>query len=127
MRLDTITELLGIPNYKVTHVIQNDGSSFHFIVDYVEPLPPVCSGCGRVHAGGIHSVWVNMVEDLPISGKRVFLHVLRRKVHCLEDGTIRVNDSKIDNRLSTSVKIVLTTRKCHYKGALRLLNWLKEA
>jgi len=31
-----------------------------------------------------------MVEDLPISGKRVFLHVPRRKVHCFEDGTISV-------------------------------------
>ncbi len=92
MQLDTITELLDIPNYKVTHVIQNDGSSLHFIVDQVEPLPPVCSGCGHVHTGGIHSVWVNMVEDLPISGKRVFLHVPRRKIHCLEDGTIRVEE-----------------------------------
>jgi len=92
MQLDTITELLGIPNYKVTHVIQNDGSSLHFVVDQIEPLPPVCSGYGRVHRGGIHSVWVNMVEDLPISGKRVFLHVPRRKVRCIEDGTIRVEE-----------------------------------
>ena len=92
MQLDTITELLDIPDYKVTHVIQNDGSSFHFIVDQIEPLPPVCSGCGRVHTGGIHSVGVNMVEDLPISGKRVFLHVPRRKVRCSEDGTIRVEE-----------------------------------
>ena len=37
MQLDTITELLDIPNYKVTHVIQNDGSSLHFIVDQIEP------------------------------------------------------------------------------------------
>jgi hypothetical protein len=37
-------------------VIQNDGSSLHFIVDQAEPLPPVCSGCGHLHAGGIHSV-----------------------------------------------------------------------
>ena len=92
MQLDTIAELLDIPNYKVTHVIQNDGSSLHFIVDQIEPLPPVCSGCSRVHAGGIHRMWVNMVEDLPISGKRVFLHVPRRKVRCLEDGTIRVEE-----------------------------------
>ncbi len=75
MQLDTITELPGIPNYKVTHVIHNDGSSLHFIIDQIEPLPSVCSGCGHVHAGRIHSVGVNMVEDLPISGKRVFLHV----------------------------------------------------
>jgi transposase len=92
MQLDTITELLDIPNYKVTHMIHHDGSSLHFIVAQAEPLPPVCSGCGRTHAGGIHSVWVNMVEDMTISGKRVFLHVPRRKVRCLEDGTIRVEE-----------------------------------
>jgi hypothetical protein len=33
-----------------------------------------------------------MVEDLPISGKRVFLHVPRRKVRCFKDGTIRVEE-----------------------------------
>jgi transposase len=32
------------------------------------------------------------LEDLPISGKRVFLHVPRRKVCCIEDGTIRVEE-----------------------------------
>ena len=92
MQLNTITELLDIPNYKVTHVIHNDGNSLHFIVEQIERLPPVCSGCGRVHAGGIHSVWMNLIEDLPISGKRVFLHVPRRKVRCMEDDTIRVEE-----------------------------------
>ena len=92
MQLDTITELLGIPNYKVTHVIQNDGSSLHYIMDQIEQLPPICSGCGRVHAGGVHSVGVSIVEDLPISGKRTFLHVSRRKIRCHEDGTIRVEE-----------------------------------
>ena len=43
MQLDTITELLDIPNYNVTHVIQNDGSSLHFIVDQIEPLPPAAN------------------------------------------------------------------------------------
>lgn len=92
MQLDTITELLGIPNYKVTHMIRNDDRRLHFIVDQVEPLPPVCSGCGSVHAGGIHSTCMIRVEDVPISGKRVFLHIPRRKVRCLEDGTIRVEE-----------------------------------
>ena len=92
MQLDTITELLGIPNYKVTHMIQNDDDGLHFILDQVELLPPVCSGCGSVHAGGIHSTGMISVEDMPISGTRVFLHIPRRKVHCCEDGTIRVEE-----------------------------------
>ena len=92
MQLDTITELLDIPNYKVTHLIQSDGGSLHFIVDQIDPLPPVCSGCGSVHEGGIHDKCMITLEDLPISGKRVFLHVPRRKVRCIEDGTIRVEE-----------------------------------
>ncbi len=92
MQLDTITELLGIPNYRVTHLIHNDGSSLHFIVDQIDPMPPVCSGCGGVHEGGIHGRCMITLEDLPISGKRVFLHVPRRKVRCIENGTIRVEE-----------------------------------
>lgn len=92
MQLDTITELLDIPNYKVTHMIQNDGSSLHFICEQAKPMPPVCSGCGNVHTGGVHSVGMIIVEDLPISGKRVFLHVPRRKVRCKEDDMIRVEE-----------------------------------
>ncbi len=52
MKLNTITELLDIPNYKVTHMIHNDGKGLHFIVEQIERLPSVCSGCGRVHAEG---------------------------------------------------------------------------
>ena len=92
MQLDTITELLDIPNYKVTHLIHDDGSRLHFIIDQIDPLPPVCSGCGSVHEGGIHDKYMITLEDLPISGKRVFLHIPRRKVRCIEDGTIRVEE-----------------------------------
>ncbi|MDO9586193.1 MAG: ISL3 family transposase [Syntrophales bacterium] len=92
MKLDTITELLNIPNYKVTHMVKSDETSFHFIVARVETSPPVCSGCGNLHKGGIHSIGTIVVEDLPIIGKRVFLHVSRRKVLCIEDGTIRVEE-----------------------------------
>lgn len=75
MQLDTITELLDIPNYKVARMVQNDGSSLHFILEQTVSLPPVCSGCGSVHAGGVHSVVMIKVDDLPISGKRVFLSI----------------------------------------------------
>ena len=92
MQLDTITELLDIPNYKVTHLIHDDGNRLHFIIDQIDPLPPVCSGCGSVHEGGIHDKYMITLEDLPISGKRVFLHISRRKVCCIEDGTIRVEE-----------------------------------
>lgn len=39
MQLDTITELLDIPNYKTTHLIHNDGNSLHFIIDLIHCRP----------------------------------------------------------------------------------------
>jgi len=42
----------------------------HFVVERAVPMPLVCSGCGSVYAGGIHSTCIIRVEDLPISGKR---------------------------------------------------------
>jgi transposase len=73
MQLDAITELLAIPNYKATHMIQNDGNSFHFIVEQAVPMPPVCSGCGSVHAGGIHSISTIRVEEIDWIQKRFTL------------------------------------------------------
>ena len=92
MQLNTITEILNIPNYKVTNVTQHTADCFVFIVAQVDELSPICSGCGNVHEGGIHSVGSITVEDMAISGKRVFLHIPRRKVCCIEDGTIRVEE-----------------------------------
>ena len=33
-----------------------------------------------------------VVEGLPISGKRVFLHVPKQKSLCIEDGSIRIEE-----------------------------------
>ncbi len=52
----------------------------------------VCSGCGKVHSTAVHSAGRVLVEDLPINGKRVYLHVSGRKSVCLEDGSIRVEE-----------------------------------
>lgn len=54
----------------------------------------ICSGCGKTHEKGIHSKTQVIVEDLPICGKRVFLYVPKRKVVCIEDGRIRVEELK---------------------------------
>ncbi|TRZ42624.1 ISL3 family transposase [bacterium] len=93
MRLDTITELLDIQNYRAVEVT---GREYEEIIgvtlERVQDIPPVCSGCGRIHGTSVHSRGTMMVEDLQISGKRVFLLVPKRKVKCSEDGTIRVED-----------------------------------
>jgi transposase len=92
MQLDTITELLNIPNYKATHMVKNSETCMEFVLARIKDISPMCSGCGRIHNTPIHSLGSITVEDLPISGKRVFLHVPVRKLPCLEDDRIRVEE-----------------------------------
>ena len=92
MQLDTITELLNIPNHKVSYVIQNRKDCLYFVLKQERVTPPVCSGCGHVHDTPVHSKGTVVVEDLRISGKRVFLYVTKRKVRCQEDDRIRVEE-----------------------------------
>ena len=51
MQLDTITELIGIPGHKVSEVLKNTEQSLHLLLKPIGTIPPVCSGCGSVHAG----------------------------------------------------------------------------
>jgi transposase len=93
MHLDTITKLLDIPNYRAVEVTGCEYDEIYGItLERVKDIPPVCSGCGRIHGTSVHSRGTMIVEDLQISGKRVFLLVPKRKVQCSEDGTIRVED-----------------------------------
>lgn len=93
MHLDTITNLLDIPNYRAVEVT---GREYEEIIgvtlERVKDIPPVCSGCGRIHRRSVHSSGTIIVEDLPMNGKRVFLLVPKRKVKCSEDCTIRVEE-----------------------------------
>ncbi|HHT9111538.1 MAG TPA: ISL3 family transposase [Candidatus Brocadiaceae bacterium] len=92
MQLNTITELLRIPGYKVTHMISCRKNRVEFLLEREGESASVCSGCGKVHNTGVHSEGRVLVEDLPISGKRVYLQVPKRKSVCLEDGSIRVEE-----------------------------------
>ncbi len=93
MQLETITELLSIPNFKVSPLIKNDVGSLYFILELIEETEPICSGCGKAHPKNhVHETAQVVVEDLGIAGKRVFLHVPKRKVICTEDYRIRVEE-----------------------------------
>ena len=92
MHLHTITKLLDIPNYRAVEATESEFENRFVALEPIEDIPPVCSGCGRVHGMSIHSKGMMLVEDLPISGKRVYLMVPKRKVRCIEDGTIRVEE-----------------------------------
>ena len=90
MQMESITELLGIANFRVSHMIYVEQDRIELVLERTNNTPCVCSGCGMVHNGAVHSRDTVRVEDLPISGKRVFLHVPKRKVRCPIDGVIRV-------------------------------------
>lgn len=92
MQLDSVTELLGIANYKVAYMVRNSEERTDLILRRIEEKPCVCSGCGKVHHTPVHSTDTVIVEDLPISGKRVFLHVPKRRSLCCEDESIRTEE-----------------------------------
>ena len=95
MQLDTITKLLDIPNYRAVEATGREYSDMIGItLERVKDVSPTCSGCGRIHGTSVHSSGTIIVEDLRISGKRVYLLVPKRKVKCSEDGTIRVEELK---------------------------------
>lgn len=92
MHLDTFTQILGISNYKVTHIIRNTEKEFCFYLTRInDNVPARCSNCGRSH-DKIHDVETVTVEDLPISNKKVFFVFDKRKLKCDEDGTVRVEE-----------------------------------
>ena len=90
MQLHTITELLAIPDYHVSHVLVYSDNRLDLLLEQSTYSHAVCSRCGRVHNTPVHSIGMAIVEDLPISGKRVFLHVPKRKSRCARHGGIRV-------------------------------------
>jgi len=90
MELETITKLLNIPNYKVTRILQITSEALHLQVEPIDPGTPVCSGCGLPHSAPVHSMGSMTVQDLQLSGRRVFLQVPKRKVLCEKDNKIRV-------------------------------------
>jgi transposase len=92
MHLDTITKLLDIPNYRAVEITDSEYENIYIVLEREEDTPPVCSGCGSIHGISVHSRDSMIVEDLKISGKRVFLLVPKRKVRCVEDRTIRVEE-----------------------------------
>lgn len=89
MQMKSITELLGIANFRAAHMAYHGGNRIELVLERTNNDSCVCSGCGMVHNSVVHSRDTIRVEDLPMSGKRVFLHVPKRKVRCPMYGVIR--------------------------------------
>jgi len=88
--VDTITELLNIPTHRIARIAEYDEDRASFVLEPREGAEPICSACGKEHAGLVHSKETVVVEDVGLCGRRVFLQVVKRKVRCPVDGRIRV-------------------------------------
>ncbi len=91
MHLETIEELLNLPELKVFQVIEStDDAIYLLVVPVDDSKPAVCCHCGMVHTS-VHSRGSVLVEDQRMSGRRVFLYLDKRKIRC-NDGHIRVEE-----------------------------------
>ena len=87
-----IRQLLRIPEgYKIEKIDFNEEEINVKLRPYKRKLF-VCSGCKEVHKNGYHSSEEIKVMDLPVVGRRVYLHVLKRKYRCPRDGKIYVEE-----------------------------------
>ena len=85
-----IKQLLNIPSgYKITRFEETPDT----IEIYIEPYKNkkmICSGCGKMHKEGYHGTELMKVRDLPSGGRKVYLHVNKRRYRCPKDGKIYV-------------------------------------
>ena len=91
MLLHGIKKLLNIPGYKITDATFFD-TEIHIYLEPYKKRKPLCPQCGEEHRAGYHSSQWTEAEDLPISGKRVYLHIRKRRYRCPRNGKILTED-----------------------------------
>lgn len=92
MQVYPIRRALNIPEYKITEVVSETDSEIHLRLEPYKRNSFVCSGCGKTHKIGYHGIEESVVEDLPIFGKRTFLHVIKRRYRCPEDRRTHIEE-----------------------------------
>lgn len=110
MRGHGITKLLNLPQYRITKVLFFSDKEIRIEAVPYKRKPLVCSGCGKIHPNGRHGTIKVVVEDLRITGRRVFLHLVKRRIHCPADDCIHVESidwikprSRVTNRFANEI------------------------
>lgn len=110
MRGYSITKALNLPRYRVLQILSETDQEIHIELAPYKRAPLVCSGCGQVHEKGRQGVVKIRVEDFRLTGRRVYLHVIKRRVWCLVDNCIHVESvdwikprSRVTNRFASEV------------------------
>lgn len=92
MQIYSIKKVLDIPEYKIMQFKQEGAKEIHIWLMPYKRKPYICSGCGQVHKIGYHGREETVVEDLGIFGKRVYLHVTKRRHRCPLDKCVYIED-----------------------------------
>ena len=83
-------DLLNIPKgYKVIK-IETTAETLEIHIEPYKNKKAICSGCGQEHKNGYHGFDIIKARDLPAVGRKVWLHVRKRRYVCPKDGKIYV-------------------------------------
>jgi len=75
-------QLFNIPKgYKINKTKYSE-NEIHLSIEPCKKTKAVCSGCQSVHTKGYHGTKEIIVRDLPVSGRIVYLHVIKRRYKC---------------------------------------------
>ena len=92
MRRYSITRVLNLPEYKITDILSEPDKEIHIRLEPYKRKRAKCGGCGVEHKRSRHSQEEVIAQDKPISGLRVYLHVVKRLYKCPIDGRIYVEE-----------------------------------
>lgn len=88
MRSYSIKKLLNIPNIKINRVLEIKRKEILLEIKAYYRKKVICSNCKEEHKQGKRGIGKSTVEDLKISDKRVYLHLIKRRNQCSKDGRI---------------------------------------
>ena len=84
----------------------------HLRLEAYKRKEAVCSGCGEVHKAGYYGETEVIIEDLPISERRVYLHVNKRRYRCPKDGKTYVEEiSWLKKRIRVTYRFAKTVNR----------------
>jgi transposase len=85
MQIDTIKELIGLPEgWLVTRIIGWNSKELHVSVEEVMVENQKCGSCEKVGYKGTKVSFEVTIEDLALVERRVYLHIQHRRYRCEE-------------------------------------------
>jgi len=86
----TLNKLINLHGYEVEEILEFTDDVIRLLMRPTKNNIATCSSCMQLHTAGFHSEDIVIAEDHSISGRRVFLHIKKRKYRCPQDNRIHV-------------------------------------